>query len=140
LANGRSRSGSFHPDWSSVWIDPAIHASAIDPNADLKEGGRTGGGQSVRQNRSRAALVVLEVALSVVLLVGAGLLIRRFSAMLRQHPFLDPNGLLVGQIWVPVPNNSKMNRYLNPPQRAALARELIHRLAALPGVRKVLRR
>jgi predicted permease len=117
-------------------LTPAIHASAIDPNTDLKESGRTGGGQSVRQNRSRAALVVLKVALSVVLLVGAGLLIRSFSTMLQQHPGLDPNGLSVGQIWVPVPNNPKMNRYLNPPQQAALARELLHRLAALPGVQK----
>jgi predicted permease len=117
-------------------LTPALHASATDPNRDLKEGGRTGGGQSVRQNRSRAALVVLEVALSVVLLVGAGLLIRSFSATLQQRPGLDPNGLTVGQVWVPVPNNPKMNRYLNPPQQAALARELLQHLAALPGVQK----
>jgi len=117
-------------------LAPAIHASATDPNTDLKEGGRTGGGQSVRQNRSRSTLVVMEVALSVVLLVGAGLLIRSFSAMLQQHPGLDPNGLTIGQIWVPVPNNPEMNRYLKPPQQAALTRVLLQRLAALPGVQK----
>ncbi len=74
-----------------VGLMPALHASAIDPNRDLRDGGRTGGGQSVRQNRSRAALVVLEVALSAVLLIGAGLLVRSFSAALSQNPGLDPS-------------------------------------------------
>jgi putative ABC transport system permease protein len=118
-------------------LTPALHASANDPNRDLKEGGRTGGGQSLRQNRSRSALVVIEVALSVVLLIGAGLLTRSFSAMLRQKPGFEPAGLTAGQIWIPVPNNPKMNRYLTSPQRAVLARELIRQLAMLPDVRKV---
>ena len=118
-------------------LTPALHASANDPNRDLKEGGRTGGVQSVRQNRSRSALVVIEVALSVVLLIGAGLLTRSFSAMLRQEPGFEPTGLTAGQIWIPVPNNPKMNRYLTSPQRAVLARELIRQLAMLPDVRKV---
>jgi len=64
-----------HSDWRMVGLalvlsvstgvlfglTPALHASAIDLNRDLKEGGRTGGGQSVRQNRSRAALVVMSL-------------------------------------------------------------------------------
>jgi len=117
-----------------VGLMPALHASAIDPNRDLRDGGRTGGGQSVRQNRTRAALVVLEVALSAVLLIGAGLLVRSFSAALSQNPGLDPQRLVAGQIWVPVPNNPKANQYLTPTQRAGLARELLARLALLPGV------
>jgi predicted permease len=118
-------------------LTPALHASAIDPNRDLKEGRRTGGGSSVRQNRSRSTLAVLEVALSVVLLISAGLLIRSFSALLQQEPGLEAKDLTVGQIWIPVPNNPAANRYLNPPQRAALARELLRRLGTLPGVQKV---
>jgi predicted permease len=117
-----------------VGLMPALHASAIDPNRDLRDGGRTGGGQSVRQNRSRAALVVLEVALSAVLLTGAGLLVRSFSAALSQNPGLDPGRLVAGQIWVPFPNNPKANQYLTPPQRAALAREVKNRIALLPGI------
>ncbi len=117
-----------------VGLMPALHASAIDPNRDLRDGGRTGGGQSVRQNRSRAALVVLEVALSAVLLIGAGLLVRSFSAALSQNPGLDPERLVAGQIWVPVPNNPKANQYLTPTQRAGLARELLARIALLPGI------
>ncbi len=117
-----------------VGLMPALHASAIDPNHDLRDGGRTGGEQSVRQSRSRAALVVLEVALSAVLLIGAGLLARSFSATLRQNPGLDPERLVVGQVWVPFPNNPKANQYRSPAQRAGLARELLTRIALLPGV------
>jgi putative ABC transport system permease protein len=144
------RLAEVHSDWRIVvlalvlsvmtgvlfGLTPALHTSAIDPNRDLKEGGRAGGGQSVRQSHSRAALVILEVALSVVLLVGAGLLIRSFSTMLQQQPGLDPKGLTAGQIWIPVPNNPKANRYLNAPERAALIRELLRKLAPLPGVQK----
>jgi hypothetical protein len=118
-----------HADWRMVVValilsiftgvlfglTPALQASAIDPNRDLKEGGRSGATQSIRQNRSRRALVVLEVAVSVILLISSGLLIRSFSALLQQQPGLDPKGLAVGQIWIPVPNNPEANRYLNVP-------------------------
>ena len=118
-------------------LGPAFHATMTDPNHDLKEGGRTGGQHGIRQSRSRAALVTLEVALSVVLLISAGLLIRSFSAMLRERPGIDPRGVTVAQIWIPRPNNPDANPYLNPPQRARLARELVQRLEAAPGVQSV---
>lgn len=144
------RLAEVHSDWRMVslalalsiitgvlfGLTPALHASAGDPNRGLKEGGRTGEGQSVRQNRSRAVLVVLEVALSVVLLTSAGLLVRSFSTMLRQQPGFEPKGLAVGQIWIPVPNNPNANPYLNPPQRAALVRELLRQVTDLPGVQQ----
>src|SRR6266700_3324305 len=118
-------------------LGPAFHATMTDPNHDLKEGGRTGGQHGIRQSRSRAALVTLEVALSVVLLISAGLLIRSFSAMLGERPGFDPRGVTVAQIWIPRPNNPDANHYLNPPQRARLARELVQRLEAAPGVQSV---
>ena len=117
-----------------VGVVPALHASAIDPNRDLRDGGRTGGGQSMRQHRTRATLIVLEVALSVVLLIGAGLLVRSFFAALSQNPGLDPERLVTGQVWVPLPNNPKANQYLTSTQRANLARELTNRIALLPGI------
>jgi putative ABC transport system permease protein len=119
-----------------VGLIPALHASAIDPNRDLRDGGRTGGEQSVGQKRSRAALVVLEVALSAVLLIGAGLLVRSFSAVLRQNPGLDPERLVAGQIWIPNPSDRNANLYLTPPQRAGLVRELLARMALLPGMER----
>ena len=118
-------------------LGPAFHATMTDPNHDLKEGGRTGGQHGIRQSRSRTALVTLEVALSVVLLISAGLLIRSFSAMLRERPGIDPHGVTVAQIWIPVPDNPDANHYLNPPQRGRLARELVQRLEAAPGVQSV---
>src|SRR5260370_4383674 len=118
-------------------LGPAFHATLTDPNQDLKEGGRTGGQHGIRQSRSRAALVTLEVALSVVLLISAGLLIRSFSAMLRERPGIDPRGVTVAQIWIPAPNNPESNCYVNPPQRARLARELVQLLEAAPGVQSV---
>jgi putative ABC transport system permease protein len=118
-------------------LGPAFHATMTDPNHDLKEGGRTGGQHGIRQSRSRAALVTLEVALSVVLLISAGLLIRSFSAMLRERPGINPRGVTVAQIWIPVPNNPDANPYLNPPQRGRLARELVQRLEVAPGVQSV---
>jgi len=118
-------------------LGPAFHATLTDPNHGLKEGGRTGGQHGIHQSRSRAALVTLEVALSVVLLISAGLLIRSFSAMLRERPGIDPRGVTVAQIWIPQPNNPDANPYLNPPQRGRLARELIQRLEAAPGVQSV---
>jgi putative ABC transport system permease protein len=118
-------------------LGPAFHATMTDPNHDLKEGGRTGGQHGIRQSRSRAALVTLEVALSVVLLISAGLLIRSFSAMLGERPGIDPRGVTVAQIWIPRPNNPDANHYLNPPQRTRLARELVQRLEAAPGVQSV---
>jgi predicted permease len=117
-----------------VGLMPALHASAIDPNRDLRDGGRTGGGQSVRQNRSRATLVVMEVALSAVLLIGAGLLVRSFSAALGQDPGLDPERLVAGQIWIPNPHDRNANPYWPTAGRAGLVRELLARIALLPGI------
>jgi predicted permease len=118
-------------------LAPAFNATTIDPNRDLKEGGRTDDRHNTRQGRSRAALVTFEIALAIVLLMGAGLLIRSFSAMLHEEPGIDSNNLTVGQIWIPVPNNPDANHYLNPPQRATLARELLRRMGELEGPQNV---
>jgi predicted permease len=142
------RLAEVHSDWRALTLAlalsivtgvlfglaPAAHASGTDPNRDLKEGGRVGGRQSIRQTRSRAVLVTVEVAVSVVLLIGAGLLVRSFFAMLQQRPGLEPSGLTVGQIWIPFPNDPKANRYRTSPQRAVLARELLRQMDAIPGV------
>jgi len=114
---------------------PALHVSGTDPNRDLKEGGRSG--SSKRQNRFRGALVTAEIALSVVLLIGAGLLVRSFWGMLHVNPGLDPNGLMVARIWIPQPNNPKANRYRIPAQVTYLVRELQRQARQLPGVQAV---
>jgi putative ABC transport system permease protein len=151
LPNEVPRLNEIHGDWRVIalavllsifsgvlfGLGPAFHATMTDPNHDLKEGGRTGGQHGIRQSRSRAALVTVEVALSVVLLISAVLLIRSFSAMLRERPGIDPRGVTVAQIWIPRPNNPDADPYLNPPARARLAREIVQRLEAAPGVQSV---
>src|SRR3984885_5752957 len=114
-------------------LTPALHASSTDPNRDLKEGTRSGT-PSARQNRFRSVLAATEIALSVVLLSGAGLLVHSFWNSLRVNPGFDPKGLMVARIWIPFPNNPKMNRYLTAPPIAGLSREILRRVRTLPGI------
>jgi putative ABC transport system permease protein len=114
-------------------LTPALNASGIDPNRDLKEGGRSGT-PSRRQNRFRGALVATEVALSVVLLSGAGLLVHSFWNTLRVNPGFEANRLLVARIWIPFPNNPKANQYLTTSSMARLSHEILRRVRMLPGV------
>jgi putative ABC transport system permease protein len=117
-------------------LTPALHASSTDPNRDLKEGTR-GGTSSLRQNRFRSALVATEIALSVVLLSGAGILLHSFWNTLRVNPGFDPNRLLVARIRIPFPNNPDANRYRTVPATATLSREILRQIKTLPGIEEV---
>lgn len=117
-----------------IGLAPAYYATGTDSNRALKEGGRTGAAASARQNRSRSALVVSQIALSVVLLIGAGLLIRSLAVVLQQNPGLDPANLITAQIWVPVPNNPAANKYLDPDKLAVMLEQVQERMTRLPGV------
>ena len=117
-------------------LAPALQSSSADPNRDLKEGSRTGG-RSARRNRFQNALVCGEIALSLVLLTGAGLLVRSFWNMLSVNPGFQPDKLSVGQIWIPVPNNPQMNPYRKTSDRAQFVRNAIHELQPIPGVKEV---
>ena len=77
---------------------PAIKASRVDLQGMLKEGGRSSLGS---KHRARAALVVADVALSLVLLIGAGLLIRSFARLQNVSPGFQAQGLLTMQMSVP---------------------------------------
>jgi predicted permease len=114
-------------------LTPALHASRTDPNTDLKEGARNGS-PSLRQNRFRGALVATEIALSVVLLSGAGLLIHSFWNTLRVNPGFEADRLLVARIWIPFPNNPNANKYLKTPAIAALSHEILRQVRTLPGI------
>ena len=106
---------------------PALHASRVDLNATLKESGiRSGAG--LRQNKARSLLVITEVALAIVLLIGAGLLLRTFAALHSVNPGFDPHNVLTM-------NTSLTGGRFN--QTAAItdmARQAIDRVQALPGV------
>jgi predicted permease len=107
-------------------LAPALQAGQVNLNELLKEGGRSGVGQ--RQRRLRDALVVVEVALALVLLVGAGLLIRSFWKLQQADPGFNPDGVLTASLSLP---NA---RYGDAPKVTAFQQQLLERVAALPGV------
>jgi predicted permease len=107
-------------------VIPALHAGRVDPAEVLKEGSRgTAGG---RMGRFRNALVVVQIALALVLLAGAGLMTRSLAAMMRAPIGFDPEGVLTARIPLPVP------KYEQDKVAAAFARELVERVRQLPGV------
>ncbi|HYV64915.1 MAG TPA: ADOP family duplicated permease, partial [Myxococcales bacterium] len=104
---------------------PALHVES--PAEALKEAGRTGTG-SVRRARLRSALVVTEVALSLVLLIGAGLLVRSFARLQRVDPGFEPARVMTADLWLPAA------KYPEMAQQAAFFHEVVRRLSAAPGV------
>jgi predicted permease len=113
---------------------PALQASNPDLTVSLKEGGK-GAGTGSRGQRFRSALVVTEIALSLVLMIAAGLLLRSFGRLLEVNPGFDPSHVLMARIWLPVPNNPELDPYRPPAKRAEFVREVLRRASALPGVR-----
>jgi predicted permease len=102
----------------------------------LREGSR-GSGSSRTQARLSQSLVVSEIALSLILLVGAGLLLRSFWRLLDVQPGFNPHGIVTAQIWMPVPNNPASDPYRPPEKRSAFLREVVRRVATIPGVEAV---
>ncbi|MGH9837937.1 MAG: ABC transporter permease [Blastocatellia bacterium] len=108
-------------------LAPALHASKPELSETLKDASRgsTGGW---RRNRLRNAVVVAEVGLSLILLVGAGLLIRSFLSLQRVNPGFDPGNLLVASVNLPP------TKYVQPEQRESFYRQLLQDLSTAPGV------
>jgi len=109
---------------------PALRASAADPAEALAEGGvRTAGGRS--QRRLRSGILVAQMALSVVLLVGAGLLTRSLIRLQRVDYGFEPEGLLAVSTELP------SARYGDRESQNGFYEPLIERVGGLPGVRSV---
>ncbi|HYC32140.1 MAG TPA: ABC transporter permease, partial [Gemmatimonadales bacterium] len=108
---------------------PALRAAQADPHAALQAGARGSGGADRR--RLRELLIGTEIALSVVLLVGTGLLIRSFVALQSVRPGFDARGVLTFQLALPV------TRYPDDESQVAFFRQLEDRLRSLPGVEAV---
>ena len=105
---------------------PALQASRADLNSALREGTRGTDGR--KAGRLRAGLVVAQVALALVLLVGAGLFAKSFHALSEVEVGFTPEGVLTGSIALPQAGYADMAR------RASFMGELLSRLQALPGV------
>ena len=108
-------------------LAPALRVTKISLTDALNESGRgPGGGGSKEHGRLRSALVVSEVALAVVLLLGAGLLIQSFARLMRVNPGFDPHQVLTFELDAPAHGqDSRIQAYFH---------DVVARLSALPGV------
>jgi putative ABC transport system permease protein len=111
-------------------LAPALQTSQLNLSETLKEGGRTGGGGAGgrRAQRVRGAFIVAEVALTLALLVGAGLLVRSFLRLQQVDPGFRPDHLLTMRLSLSGSN------YATGAQAVSFFERLQGRLAALPGV------
>ncbi len=112
-------------------LAPAWRAIKLDPNSSLKAGGRSGrgdGGLYLKRHRLRGLLVASELALSVVLLIGAGLLIRSFVRLQSVDPGFTANNVMSMAVVVSDP------KYRDDKIMAGFYREVETRIAHLPGV------
>ena len=107
---------------------PAWQASNPNLNDSLKDGGR-GATTSLRRHRFRSALVISEVALALVLLVGAGLLIRSFAQLQHVNPGFDPHNVLTMSLSLP------QTKYSSGERVAGFYQQTIERIRTLPGVK-----
>jgi len=106
-------------------LAPALRASRVDASSVLKEGTR---GSTIDRSRTRSTLITAEVALSLVLLIGAGLLVRSYARVLRADPGFDPRNTLSLRLSLPAA------RYNTPASVTNFYRALDQKLTALPGV------
>jgi putative ABC transport system permease protein len=109
-------------------LAPVLSASATRPQTDLGEGGR--GGESNGPRRARALLAAGEIALAMILLMGAGLLIRSFAHLTSVNVGFKPDHIVKAMISLP------QFQYSKPQQWAAFADELTARLQAQPGMQE----
>src|SRR5215203_4011641 len=106
---------------------PAVQATQVPVRESLNEEGR-GGSASTRQRKIRSTLVVVEIGLALVLLVGAGLLLRSFSTLTRVDPGFQPDNLLV----VNLPLSPQT--YEEDLARTSVVERIVARVRVLPGV------
>jgi predicted permease len=113
-------------------LAPALRARRVDLNSTLKAGGRNtqdGGGLSTSRRRVRSLLVVGEVAISIVLLVGAGLLIRSFLRLQQVSPGFDPAGVVSMRL------GATARQFANRDAAVAYYATFGDQLASVPGVK-----
>jgi len=114
-------------------LAPALHSAKVALSSAIREGGG-GSGYSTKTGRLRDVLIVSEVALAVILMVGAGLLLRTLRDLLQENPGFNPTRVVTANIQLPNPNEREKDPYLDIPHRATFNRELLRRMKAIPGV------
>jgi putative ABC transport system permease protein len=107
-----------------VGLVPAWHSSG-GRLVDVLRGTSAGGGSS--RHHTRATIVIAEIALALLLMSGAGLLLRSFAALLQSDPGFNPDRVLAMQVFA-------WDRNRTPERRTAFFQQVLERIAALPGV------
>jgi predicted permease len=114
-------------------LAPALHSAKAALYSAVREGGR-GSGYSTKTGRLRDVLIVSELAFAIILMVGAGLLLRTLRDLLQENPGFNPTQVVAANIQLPNPNESEADPYLDIPHKATFDRELLRRMKAIPGV------
>jgi predicted permease len=115
---------------------PAWLMSRFDLIGTLRQEGRGSSG-SRQRSRARQILVISELALSLVLMVAAGLLLRSFWDLFQVQPGFNPDRVMAIQTWLPGPNDPSADIYRTATQESVLLREILRRSRTLPGVEEV---
>jgi putative ABC transport system permease protein len=111
-------------------LAPALRTMKLNLSESLKEGGRTGS-EGGKRNRTRSVLVVLESAVAVVLLIGAGLLVRSLVQLQNINPGFDAHNVLTMRV------DLSEEKYSTPDKSGSFFTELESRIGSLPGVESV---
>jgi predicted permease len=114
-------------------LAPALHSAKVAFSSAIREGGR-GSGASRKTGRLRDVLIVAELAFAVILMVGAGLLLRTLRDLLQENPGFNPTQVVTANLQLPNPNESEADPYHDIPHRATFDRELLRRMKTIPGV------
>jgi predicted permease len=114
-------------------LAPALQSAKAALSPAIREGAR-GSGYSTKTGRLRDALIVSELAFAVVLMVGAGLLLRTLLDLLQENPGFNPTQVVAANLSLPEPNDPKADPYLSVAQQTSFDRELLRRMRAIPGI------
>src|SRR5882724_7917896 len=112
---------------------PALQSRSTDVFSGMREGS-LGSGQSRKIGQYRAGLIISEMALAIVLMVGAGLLLRTFWGLLRENPGFNSSNVVGVSLRLPVPNDPKADPYLTVGAQSNFVREALQRISGIPGV------
>src|SRR5438132_1330555 len=117
-------------------LAPAFQAARLDLNQALNQEG-SGSTGSAQRTRTRRALVIVEFALSLVLMIAAALLMRSFWDLVNVRMGFNPDNVMTVRTRMPYPNDPSVDKYATAAQEAPFVRELIHRCVSLSGVKEV---
>jgi putative ABC transport system permease protein len=117
-------------------IAPALSARRLDLIHALKQEGRSSTG-SREQARTRGALVITEFAMSLILMIAAGLLLHSFWDLLNAQLGFNPQNVMSIKTRMPYPNDTRIDNYATAAEQAPFFREVIRRCKGMAGVEEV---